>query len=310
MMQLGRYYTYQEIIKEIKRIYEKYQDIISYHSIGTSHDNREIPMLMLGTGTNHLVCSAGVHGRESVNPVVLLKMIEDYCISYTTCGMWNSKIDLKSLLEKYTICFIPLLNPDGYSIALEGFDVICDLVLRKKNKEMNLPAEEWKLNGRGIDINRNFPSVSYVPINENDSAGSENETKALIHVFQTYKVGAYLDFHSRGKIIYYFRMAMGAIYNQQSYAIANELQMSCKYTLGVVQEEFLTTNSGGNTVHYFSENFNLPAITVETVEDEAVFPMDLGYQATTYEEIADLPLVTVQFLSSKIYQQQKVINEK
>jgi Zinc carboxypeptidase. len=298
MIELGQCYTYQDIMKEIKRIAATYQDVISYHTIGKSHDDREIPMLMLGSGAKCLVCTAGVHGRESVNPVVFLKMIEEYCVAYAAGAMWNIHIDMSSLLSRYAICFIPLLNPDGYAIAIEGFDVIRNMTLRKKNKELNIPAKEWKRNGRGIDINRNFPSFSYAPIHADDSAGSEKETKALIKVFQKYEMGAYLDFHSRGKIIYYFRAALGEAYNRNSHAMARQLQRSCQYDMGTAREEFLTENSGGNTVHYFSEKFNLPAITVETIAEEAKFPLDLCYQAITYKEIVGLPIVAVQYLSS------------
>jgi len=43
--------------------------------------------------------------------------------------------------------------------------------------------------------------------------------------------------------------------------------------------------SGGNTVHYFSEHFYKPAITIETVDENANFPLYYNYRKSTYEEI-------------------------
>ena len=38
---------------------------------------------------------------------------------------------------------------------------------------MNIPHEDWKYNARGVDINRNFPSRSYVQQRPNEMPLSE-----------------------------------------------------------------------------------------------------------------------------------------
>jgi|GEM_PF-197409 len=296
MIEFNQIYSYERIVEEMQRLHNQFHDFTKYSIIGMSHDNREIPMLTLSEGNQHLICTAGVHGRESINPVVMLKLIEDYCISYNERGIINNQFSIYHLLSDYAICFIPLMNPDGYSIALEGFDKIHNPILQSNARQLHIPYEEWKLNGRCIDINRNFASFSYNPLKPGDYAGSENETKALMHVFHTYPSIAYYDFHSRGKIIYYLRAAMGQTYNQKSYGIAKYLQGLSNYALGSMEEEFLTPTSGGNTVNYYSENFNNPAITIETVIDEAAFPMDSRYQSSTYADIRLIPIATIQYM--------------
>ncbi len=104
---------------------------------------------------------------------------------------------------------------------------------------------------------------------------------------------AYLDFHSRGRLIYYYRNAMPFLYNQKSFRMARQLQKICHYALGKKEEEFLSVISGGNSVNYYSETFQKPAITIETVPDEASFPLSVDYQAETYAEIRSIPLAVL-----------------
>lgn len=180
---------------------------------------------------------------------------------------------------------IPLLNPDGYMISLYGQIAIQSPELRGKLKRISNNFLEWKFNGRGIDINRNFPCRSWKPKGPYDYAASENETKALIQVFHQYPIRCFLDFHSRGKSIYYYRNSMSNDYNKKQLYIARRLKSITKYELVDPENEIEFGDSGGNTVHYFSEHFNRPAITIETVEDSTAFPLDYKYRSSTYEEI-------------------------
>lgn len=289
MIQLQQTYTYEEIYKACEKLTNQYSEFIRLTVIGTSHDGRKIPMLMLGKGREALICTAGVHGRESVNPTVMLKMAEEYAQAYRN-ERFIDHFDVKVLLRKYSIYLIPVLNPDGYVIATEGFSMIADEAMRSRSEKMNILSRCWKYNGRGVDINRNFSAKSYIQQTLMEYPNSEPETQALIKVFQGYDHMAYLDFHSRGKIIYYYRAAMPREYNKKQRRIAKELKKAIHYELGKKEEEFLSKASGGNTVHYYSENFGKPAITIETVADEADFPLSNELLRETFSEIYAVPL--------------------
>lgn len=300
-------YSYDNLAEDAKKLAFQYETILQYVTIGKSHDNRDIILLKLGTGQQHMVCCGGVHGRETINPIVLLRIVEYYADLY--CKHKQQKLNLKKklrsttknlkaeyekmlygaciyeLLQTFTILFIPLLNPDGYTIALEGFDAIRNPQLREKCVSMQLPAAEWKYNARGVDINRNFPSKLWKPKNSEDKPASENETKALISVFRRYQSKGFLDFHSRGRSIYYYRSMMPDNYNCRQLEIARCLQMITNYELVPPAQELDTGDSGGNTVHYYSENFYKPALTIETVEETAEFPLNIQYRYPTFEEL-------------------------
>lgn len=300
-------YSYGNLITDAKALTKKYNNILQYVTIGRSHDNRDIIMLKLGIGKMSILFCSGVHGRETINPLVLMKIAEYYANEYESYKANKESLDKKpqyswgnikdiynnmifgkcvyELLQTYTILMIPLLNPDGYMISLEGYNALNSPELKKAAKEKGIHYAQWKFNGRGIDINRNFPCRSWKPKGPHDYAASENETKTLIEVFHKYPIKCFIDFHSRGKYIYYYRNSMNEAYNEKQLKIAKHLKNITRYDLVDEMNEIDYGDSGGNTVHYFSERFYRPAITIETVDEEANFPLDNKYRLSTYEEI-------------------------
>ncbi|NLP34469.1 MAG: hypothetical protein GX359_04645 [Clostridiales bacterium] len=307
-------FSYDKFITVSKELAKKYNDILKCVTIGRSHDNRDILLLKLGLGQNYMVCCGGVHARETINPIVLMRIVELYADLYKNYKterqdfknqLLNTRLYLENeyqqmlyqgctyeLLQTFTILFIPLLNPDGYMISLEGFDSINNKQLREKCQQYGISAEQWKFNARGIDINRNFPSKLWRQKSKKDEAASENETKVLMEVFQRYSPLGFLDFHSRGDAIYYYRSTMSDAYNERQYKIAERLQDITNYRLMDPEEEIDMGDSGGNTVHYFSEQFHKPALTIETVNENASFPLNPDYRASVFD---DLKLVILEF---------------
>lgn len=284
-----QYPTYEELFSKIEEIGRRYPECVVNRIIGQSHDDRLISMIRIGTGTAALICTAGIHGRESVNPFLLLKMAENYCEAYRY-KQYLDGYPVYDLLNQFSICMVPLANPDGYEIALRGFEAIRNPMLRQMCMMKEVPAREWKNNARAVDLNRNFPSKTYIQQQFYEYPGSENETLALMKLFQDYEAIGYVDFHSRGRIIYYYRQMMSWRYNHQSHKLAKYLQKLSDYSLAGKEEEISTSASGGHSVHYFSEYTGRPALTVETVADEAEFPLDMKYVDETYEEIKSIPL--------------------
>lgn len=289
----SREYSYDKFISDAGALAEGFHTLIENVTIGKSHDNRDIVLMKLGNGAKHILYCAGVHGRENINPIVLMKIIESYAETYEDYqnkkpGTYDRIIYEKcvyELLQTFTFLFVPILNPDGYEISLNGFGAINDDVLREKAVRRGTCHTQWKYNARGIDINRNFPSRLWKPKFKGDYAASENETKALIYVFHHYRSRGFVDIHSRGNSIYYYRHTMHPLYNERQRKIAERLKLITGYGLVPPEEETDTGDSGGNTVHYFSEHFNRPALTIETTPEEADFPLDIRYRHIVYNDL-------------------------
>lgn len=288
-MVLNKHFSYEEILQNMESLSETYSEFSICRMMGTSHDDRQIPMIRIGLGIDSLVLTAGIHGRESVNPVLLLKMAEEYCQAYAD-DEEIAGYSVREALNKCSICIVPLVNPDGYEIALNGYERIRNPILRQLCKIRGIDSEHWKYNARGVDVNRNFPCKSYIQQQLGEYPASENETQALMRVFEEYETIGYIDFHSRGRIIYYYRHAMPFSYNQRNHKLARYMQKLSDYSIGKREEEYLSRLNGGTPVNYYSELLKKPAITVETVEEEAGYPLDPSYQEKTYAEIRALPL--------------------
>lgn len=258
MIDLSCEYSYAELLEEMKNLQMAYPMDLAFKSIGVSEEGREIPMLILGNGERSTIITGGVHGRENKNPAVLIRMADDYV----------SRLNNHPKLQQEKLFLIPLLNPDGYEIA-------------------RLRDVSWKNNGCDVDINRNFPSVTWKQKKQGDFPASEAETRAFMDLCKAVNPQGYIDYHSRGNSIFYYRAAMDNLYNQKQKQIAIALSKSTGYTLEEPSNEINKNDSGGNTVHFFSEIFKKPAITIETVREEEPFPLRIGLQWEIYEAVKE-----------------------
>ena len=75
-------FSYDKFIAAAKRLSQQYDAILKCVTIGKSQDNRDILLLKLGLGRNHMVCCGGVHARETINPIVLMRIAEFYADLY------------------------------------------------------------------------------------------------------------------------------------------------------------------------------------------------------------------------------------
>lgn len=289
MITLERQYDYRQLEAAMRELPLRYPELASCSTAGFSHDRRAVCMLRLGAGLKSLIVTGGIHGRESVNPTLLLRMAEDYCQAARD-GTMLGEYQVGELLRRYSICLLPLANPDGYEIARNGFSAIHNPVLRHLCRMKRIPASQWKANARGIDINRNFPCRSYVQQSLLEYPASENETQILMRIFQELDSVAYMDFHSRGRVIYYYRQAMTWPYNMRSRKLARRIQGLSSYSLGEPEEEQQNSLAGGNSVQFYSELTGLPALTVETVDEGEGFPLSDRLLSQSYQEVRYAPL--------------------
>lgn len=106
--------TYENIYYEMWEIAGRYAEIAQFRVIGKSHDDRMIPMVQIGKGAETVFCIAGLSGRDQCMPVYLMHMLKEYVKAWECRWKLENLYDLRVLLEDWKICFIPLLNPDGY----------------------------------------------------------------------------------------------------------------------------------------------------------------------------------------------------
>ena len=254
--------TYDFIYMNLWEAAQRYHQFTAFRVIGNSHDKRMIPMLEIGTGKQTVFCIAGFTGTDRLTPMYLLQMAKEYCRYYEQKWEMAELYTVYDLLNRTRLCIIPLVNPDGYEICGKGYPAIRNPVFRQMLRMKNIPHSEFSYNARGIDLRNNFRIRKYehnLPI-ENQK---ENETKALIHIWEEYpSIGLLSFFQHENKIIYY-KHPQSIRYNQRSYRLARSLQKCSHYHLEKHTESMDTSKTLYSPERYFMKIFQKTAIKIE-----------------------------------------------
>ena len=136
--------------------------------IGYSAEQRPLTDHQFGNGPNHIVFVGGIHGGYEWNTILLAYDMIDYFA-----------VNLDVLPTEVTLHIIPTVNPDGQFLVtgVEGRFLALDVAAE------SLPG---RVNGRGVDLNRNWDcnwTANALWRDQPTSGGavvfSEPETRAL-----------------------------------------------------------------------------------------------------------------------------------
>lgn len=288
--------TYEKLYYSLWEISQRYRNFTQFRVIGKSHDERMIPMLEAGEGASAVFCITGLDGRDRWMSACLLQMVQEYCRAYECGWTLDEEYHVKDLLDEVRICFIPVVNPDGFEICEKGFSAIRNPIYRQMLRMMETDSADFSYNARGIDIRRNFPTSNYSRSRIYQEPSSENETRALMRIFQEYQSTGLLSFSHLGRRIIYFRHPQAFAYNQRSYRLARHLQNCSSYRLekSVFEENGKSreNQSGtGSPELFYGEITKQPALMIETPDfgrDSSEKNEDVLKQ--DYQEIHTLPL--------------------
>lgn len=258
-------YCYEDMTADLREIVKKYPGKASLLNLGASEDGRTIWCLRIGSSRAgaKLVIDAGIHAREWLNPLMVMRKSEEILRQYT---------EYKSALSRVCVYVVPMINPDGITISQSGFGAIRSKALRKICKKAKSPSRTWKGNARGVNLNFNFPGgwntekkskkpdgVSY----PGEKAASEKETKVMMRFISGLSgVKAALNYHSMGGILYwnYNVERDEALYARQS-SLASKVNDFTKYRL---MPKSISTDPNGGFGDWLIYNKKIPNVTVET----------------------------------------------
>lgn len=80
-------------------------DAIKLSNIGKSVLNKSIPCIIIGTGPYKILGWSQMHGNESTTTKMLVSIIQKMCTGQDE--------QYRRILERCTLCVVPILNPDG-----------------------------------------------------------------------------------------------------------------------------------------------------------------------------------------------------
>lgn len=280
-------YDYTKLMQDIKILTDNY-DIIEAFSIGQSVMGKEIYCLKIGSGDKKLFLGGAYHGLEYLTAAFLVKFITNY----TAALMTKSQIceyDANTLFEKVTLFVVPMINPDGVDIAVNGLDITNEhhrrLISMVGIHSFN---HVWQANARGVDINHNFDAHWKMTVDKpsptkygGECAGSEPETRAVTEFVAKEKMDMLLAFHSQGREIYYDFDGMTGL---RSLEIAEKMAKESGYAVCIPEG----SASYGGCKDWFIKEFGKEGFTVEIGLGKN--PLPLKMLEDVYEENAKIVL--------------------
>lgn len=156
--------------------------LLSLNKIGESVQGTPILSITIGKGSTKILIQGTHHAREAITTILLLDQI-NYLLKLYKMDKSINNMSINKLLQYITFVFVPLVNPDG-----------ADLVIN------------------GVDLNRNYPtkypdddSVTHpqYALYKGPYYFSEPETYALKCLTEKYLFDGTISYHSSGEIIYY-----------------------------------------------------------------------------------------------------------
>ena len=231
--------------------------------IGKSLFNRNIYAIKLGEGNPVGIAQYAMHAREYVTA----KLAERQYFR----GIYKGSVWL-----------IPLINPDGCLLSQIGLSSVKEeywqefLFRLNGKKDFSL----WKANGRGVDLNVNFPAKWGKGKSNLFTAGGENyigehpfsepETIALKRFTERVRPDYTISYHTKGEEIYwYFHQPIRFCSRDKELALC--ISHSTGYKLGYAPD------SVGGYKDWCIQRFKIPSFTIEAGAD--TFPHPLGEEA-------------------------------
>lgn len=288
----GAYYTYDQMCAQLLALQKRYPAWLSVETYGTSADGRLLYAATMGApdAQRQVIVTAGMHAREYANVYLVMQQLEYYLQNYQT-GRFGG-VTYEDLFSQVAFVVIPMTNPDGVTLAQEGFSAIRSAALREQLESMLTPLvergdkdaylnREWKSNARGVDLNRNFDTrwaeYSSSKIYQHptykeykgEMAGSEPETAALVTLTRSLtNPVASLCVHSQGNIIYWRCDQTGAfeVENKRlaqiaaditGYSIIDENQTEPSYSNWTVMELGIPTITIENGLKGYPQSYTM-----------------------------------------------------
>ena len=283
-------YTYDFMVHDLEELRKEYSDHMSYRSIGSTYDGRNIYEVTVGNpnAKNHVLIPAAIHAREYITTNLVMKQIE-YALYYYDTGGWDGN-RLSDMFEDTCLHFVPMANPDGVSISQFGLDGIRNEELREGIEKIYAddlaagrtadPLDKylvrWKANARGVNLNQNFdanwleakgsaevPSYSYY---SGAYPESELESSALARLFRSRSYKAVINYHSMGEVIYW---------DIENNKVREKSRFLANNMLALTGYQMLYSGEGGGFKDYVQlYGSGTPSVTLEVGKGEAPVPSE------------------------------------
>lgn len=300
---LSSKYGYYELMSDVEMLIEKYPDILSHSSLGTSEFGREIPLLIMGNKTSEkrILIVASSHAREYANSAIIMKTVETYCEEIASRSF--NGVSYKTLLSSVSIWIVSMHNPDGAEISINGIasvpeeykSTVQDIFLRSvKKKYLSSDSyAKWKANGLGYDLNRDYgigkkgSTQESRPMSENYGGDFySKEGKLIANLIRKNDFSSVTSYHSCGQIIYWGFYATGE-FKEKCREMATAMKSLNGYRLVEDTQKSENDYAYLGLKDWFMKEYKKPGFTIETGAGSA--PLSLSDIKSAVSKNMEIP---------------------
>ncbi len=273
---------HKKMMSAVNALGEKYP-FLSVTFIGNSILGKSIPMITVGNEeAKNVLYVAAHHGMEWITSALLLQFTDDYC-SLIKNGEKVFGISSKVLFETRAVSIIPMLNPDGVDIQINGITPENPLYERVVAMNEGTEFSRWQANARGVDLNHNYDAGFEAYKKLEKEAGilsgrptrysgefpeSEPETGSLCNYIRwNDRIKGVLTLHTQGEEIYC--SASGDL-GKRCRTIGKLLERMTGYKLESPEE----MASYGGMTDWLVSKMNIPAFTLECGKGKNPLPTE------------------------------------
>lgn len=244
-----------------------YEEVTAYYnaflgekiSIGKSSFGHTMYAMKVGNGRPCGIVQCSIHGREWITAKLCFALIERG-VALGSC--W----------------FLPLTNPDGALLSQMGLASVKNEKdrIRLQSWQGNADFSLWKANGRGVDLNVNFPAKWGEGVKNTRTPGSENyvgkaplsekESQALARFTKWILPDYTVSYHTKGEEIYW-KFGNSTHTCPLSKRLAEVLSQTTGYPLCEAE------GSVGGYKDWCLEHLRIPSFTIEVGKDEWQHPL-------------------------------------
>ncbi|MFJ7668910.1 M14 family metallopeptidase [Lysinibacillus sp. NPDC097195] len=257
-------YDYNIMISDIKKLQAAYP-FLQNTSIGNSVLERSIPEMLIGNGSKRVHYNGSFHANEWITTPIIMTFLNDYLLALTNQTTIRG-VSMASLYAQTTLSIVPMVNPDGVNLVIDGppdNETLKNKLIAWNNNSTNFSG--WKANINGVDLNDQFPAMWELESARNpqtpgprDYGGeaplTQPEAIAMADLTRRSNFAWVLAFHTQGKVIYW---GFENLEPPESQTMVEEFSRVSGY------EPVQSANSYAGYKDWFIQDWRRPGFTVE-----------------------------------------------
>ncbi|EDV19678.1 Carboxypeptidase D [Trichoplax sp. H2] len=187
-----QHHNYNQLTSFMKQQAARCPSIMRLYDIGKSLQGRTLWVMEISdhpgnheAGEPEMKYVGNMHGNEVTGREILLLLIEYFCSNY------NIDSRVTRLINSVRMHIMPTMNPDGWEKAVEG----------------DWSGTTGRYNSRGVDLNRDFPTLHDIVIRQGryyfDYKARQQETTLVMNWMNAYPFVLSANFHGGALVASY-----------------------------------------------------------------------------------------------------------